>query len=148
MISPETLRRYPHFAAADDEGLAAIAMFSQMVTVPSDEYVFEEREDAEFFYVLTRGEIDLLVDLGDGRDIVVDTLVAGELVGWSALVPPHTRRLAAVARGDVELIATDAEQLRAFCDANAEFGYKLTRRVVEAVGHRLNGARMQLAAAD
>ena len=105
MLSPETLRRYPHFAGLDHCMLKALAMAGEKVTVKQDEWLFYEGEQADALYLVLSGAVELMVALDPKGAYHVDlcTLVEGDLLGWSAVVEPGIYRLSAVTISDTTL---------------------------------------------
>jgi CRP-like cAMP-binding protein len=146
MISPEMLRRYPYFAGIKDESLKAVAMISEERSAAAGAVLFREDEPANHLFILAEGEVDIRYAVGGGEHKSVDTLVGGDLMVWTAVVPPHKTHSTAVARKDVRLVAIDAPKLRALCEQDPLLGFRLMSGIAEAVSHRLHGAGVQLAA--
>jgi len=146
MISPETLRRYPHFAMLGDESLKRLAMLSEERCYESKSRLFVEGGAADLLYVLVEGSVDLSTLDGRGRRRIVGTLVGGDLMALSAVIPPHTLRFSGVARERTRVIATDGPGLRRLVSEDHELGYRLLRAVATALRQRLEGTRHELAA--
>lgn len=147
MTSPELLRRFPYFTAGGEEALKAIAMLAEVVRLAPGERLFREGDNAECLYVVTGGEVFIQLRLGSGHNVVVDFMVEGDLVGWSAVSEPYSYRASCVARKETELIAIEAKGLRNLIEEYPKLGRQLLREVVRALTHRLEGAWVQLAAA-
>jgi len=145
MISPEVLRGLPYFAGAGEESLKALAMGSEERTFQAGQVLFREDQPAEQLYILTRGEVDIQYDLNTGEHRTVDTLVAGDLLVWSALVRPYRTTALGIARRESAAIAIDARRLRELCDQDRELGFSLMKEIAQTTSHRLEGARVQLA---
>jgi CRP-like cAMP-binding protein len=148
MISPEVLRRYSYFANISDESLKQLAMMAEEKRVPAGTVMFREGDTAAHLSIILAGEIDIQYELGSGEMRTVDVLTAGDILGWSALIEPYRYTAIATATQDVVLARIDGPQLRALCEADAQLGYRLVVQVAKLLGHRLEGARIQLAAAD
>jgi len=148
MISPEMLRRYPYFAAISDDSLKQIAMIAEEKTVPADTVMFNENDPADEFFIIVEGEVNIQYRLGSGELRTVDTLTPGDLLIWSALVEPHRTTAVGTTTKDCKLIAVDAAKLREICTADPMVGYRLVTQVARLLAHRLEGARVQLAAVD
>jgi len=145
MISPEQLRRYPYFANISEEALREVAMISDEATAEVGQTLFKEDDLADTMYILGDGEVDLKYTLGDGQQRVVDTLVAGDLLVWSALVEPYRCITTGVARKPCKLISINGPKLRALCEQNKDLGYRMLISVTQCLATRLEGARVQLA---
>ena len=108
MISPERLRAYPYFAGANEESLRELAMASEELTFQEGQVLFREDQTAEHLYILIRGEVDIQYELNTGEHRTVDTVVAGDVLVWSALVRPYRTTALAIARRMSEVIAIDS----------------------------------------
>jgi CRP-like cAMP-binding protein len=158
MISPELLRRYPHFAGISDACLKSVATISDEVDFAAGEEIFEESaafkatsrlyekgKEANHLMLLTEGEVDIAFTLGSGEKTVVGTLVAGDLMAISALIPPYHLTASGIAREAGKTIRIEAEGLRHLCDENPELGYRLMQSVSKALMRRLQSTRIELA---
>ena len=148
MISPELLRRYPYFADVSEESLRNVAMISVEENVPAGTVIFHEGDKAENLYILVEGEVDIDYTLGSGELRTVDTLVAGELIMWSALVEPFKSTAIGTVRKDSKIIAIDGEKLRDLSEADHDLGYRMLICLTKLLAARLEGARVQLATID
>jgi CRP/FNR family cyclic AMP-dependent transcriptional regulator len=148
MISPEVLRRYPYFATINEETLKAVAMMAEERVVAPGTEMFREGDPAGTLNLITKGEVDIQYILGNGEHRTVDTLVDGDLLGWSALVEPHKYTANAIARKETHFVAIDGEKLRTLCTTDPQLGYRLLTQIAKLLAHRLDGARVQLATVD
>jgi CRP/FNR family transcriptional regulator, cyclic AMP receptor protein len=148
MISPEILRRYPYFTAAQDEGLRVLAMMCDEVTVPSGTVMFREGDKVDKLFILVDGEVDIQYMRGSGELRTVDTIVPGELLMWSALVEPYKSTAVVTTRQNSKLIAVDAEKLRAYCAKDLKVANDMLLNVTKKLAMQLEGARIQLATID
>ncbi|MBI4580856.1 MAG: cyclic nucleotide-binding domain-containing protein [Planctomycetes bacterium] len=146
MISPEALRRYIYFTTVSEPSLRQVAAISEEKTARKGDVLFREGEEATHLHILIEGEVDVQYELGDGSHQTVDTLVAGDLMVWSSVLEPHTTHSMGVARTNVRLVAIDAPRLRALMESDPVLGYRLMSGVAREVSHRLEGARVRLAA--
>jgi CRP-like cAMP-binding protein len=148
MISPEILRRYPYFAAAQEDGLRVLAMICDEVAVPAGTVMYREGDKADKLYILVEGEVDVQYTLGSGELRTVDTIVPGELMMWSALVEPYKSTAVVTTRQNSRLIAVDAEKLRSYCASDHKVANDVLLHLTKMLATRLEGARIQLATID
>lgn len=147
MISTEILRRYPLFAGQDAEILKQIAGLAKEKEVEAGTWLFFDGEVAKTLYVLMEGSLDLTLDVGDlGQQKVekITPLIEGEVVGWSALLPPHIYTLGAQTIENSRLIAFDGTELRQLLDNNPESGYLLLKKLAEGISRRFASKCTQL----
>lgn len=146
MISVEALRHYPHFSGISNHHLKAVAMISDVLKFKKGDRLFQEGNTATHLMFLKSGEINIVYRLGDGREVVADTLVAGDTLAWSSVLSPHRLTASGVGNKDGSLILIEAEGLRKLCDENVEFGYLLMREIARTLRSRLSAMRVQAAA--
>ncbi|MBN2578662.1 MAG: cyclic nucleotide-binding domain-containing protein [Pirellulales bacterium] len=145
MISSEVLRRYPYFAGIHEESLKRLAMIAEEKRIPAATRVFNEGDPADKMSVIVKGEVHVQYLLGNNELRTVDTLVDGEILGWSAMIAPYKMTAHCTATKDTELVCLDARKLRELCDEDPRLGYQLTIEIAKLLAHRLEGARVQLA---
>ena len=109
--------------------------------------LFREGDPAKYFSIILAGEVSIQYLLGNDELRTVDTLVPGDLLGWSALIEPYRYTAIGTTTKDTELARIDGAKIRDLCDKDPLLGYRLTTQVARLLGHRLEGARIQLAAA-
>ncbi len=146
MTSPEMLRRWPYFAGISDASLKALAMIAEEKAVAAGTHLFGEGDPAEAMNVIVKGEVNIEYILGDGQRRTVDTLVDGDILGWSALVEPYKYTAIGTATKPTQMITIHAKKLRDLCENDPHLGYQLTTQIAKLLAHRLEGARVQLAA--
>jgi CRP/FNR family cyclic AMP-dependent transcriptional regulator len=80
-----------------------------------------------------------------GRDpLVVSTVTARGVIGWSWLLPPHRVQFDVVALDPTTTLAVDATALRHACEADHELGYRITVHLAHILASRLEATRLQL----
>jgi len=107
--------------------------------------VLSEGADTPFLGVVEAGRVALRLrvpELGDRLTIV--TVEPGELLGWSAVVPPYRATVDAIATTPARLMAIDATKLRAELGRQPELAAELLPLVLESVSHRLSASWSQL----
>jgi CRP-like cAMP-binding protein len=114
--------------------------------VPAGTELFHEGDPADALSILVDGEVRIQYTMGNNELRTVDTLIQGDLVGWSALVEPYKMTSVATACTDCRLVVVDALRLRELCDRDPSLGYRLLEQVARLLADRLEGARVQLAA--
>jgi CRP-like cAMP-binding protein len=118
---------------------AVRALGTRRMLSPGD-VLFTLGEPAEELYLITRGRIALTLPLqvsGSTEDVLVEERLAGETIGWSALIPPHRFTLKASAPLETELLAFSRAALLEHFSAHPEVAYTVTRNVAAVMGHRL-----------
>lgn len=138
------LAGHPFFTGLKPQTLSLIAACASSLEVDSGKYVFHEGEEALYFYILSEGKV-LLESFDAQLGVVpIETIRAGEVLGWSWLFAPYRWHFSAKALESVQAVALDANCLREVCERDHDFGYMLVRQVAQVVIQRLQATRLQL----
>jgi CRP-like cAMP-binding protein len=108
------------------------------------ELLLREGEPAATLYLLRRGRVGIEVHAADRGTVIVETVGAGGVVGWSWMVPPYRWSFDARALEPVGALALDGVCLRGKADADPAFGYALVQRIASMLLDRLQGTRTRL----
>lgn len=77
------------FGALTKEHREQLMPLAREVSFATDERIFNEGGKADRFWIIHTGTVALDVHVPGRRAAVIETVGAGELLGWSWLVPPH-----------------------------------------------------------
>jgi CRP/FNR family transcriptional regulator, cyclic AMP receptor protein len=135
----------PVFAGLDDRYAEQLAGCSQTIGFEAGESLFREGEPADVFYVVRRGRVALELFVPGRGALTIETVDAGEVVGWSWLFPPYTWHFDARASAPVRAVAVDGACIREKCDRDPGLGYELMQRFSAVLLERLNATRLRLA---
>ncbi len=140
----ELLGGHRFFAGLGSSAVQLIAGCASNVHFAAGDYIFGEGEAAGRFYVIRHGRVALEIHSPTRGTLVIDTMDEGEVLGWSWLVPPYRYFGDARAVTPVSAIALDGTCLRGKCEADAELGYQLLKRVTTVMYQRLQSTRVRL----
>ena len=118
------LRDVPLFEGLTPAQLEVIAGCGSNVQFREGELLFKDRDPAESFYVLRHGSVALETFVPARGAVVIETLEAGEVVGWSWLFPPYQWHFDARAVSLVRATSFDGVCLRGKCDERPEAGVR------------------------
>ncbi|MEV4535972.1 cyclic nucleotide-binding domain-containing protein [Asanoa sp. NPDC049518] len=135
----DLLRAQPLLIGLNDWQLGRLAPLAHRSMFHAGRRVFHPGDPADRLWLIVAGRVD--VDLpGPGR-VVVDTLGAGNALGWSWLLPPYRWQFGAVAVETTQTVALDGPALRQLCDSDPTLGYPLTLALLHVVADRLRATR-------
>jgi CRP/FNR family cyclic AMP-dependent transcriptional regulator len=106
--------------------------------------IFQEHSNAKGFWLIRDGFVNLDIRVPGRGDVIVETLGAGDVLGWSWMFPPYRWHFGAVVAEPVLAIAVDGEGARGLCEVEPAFGYELTKRFMAVVVGRMQASRMRL----
>jgi len=108
------------------------------------EVIFHEGDPANRFYLIENGKIALESYVKNKGMTLIQTIGAGEVLGWSWLFPPYFWHFDAHALEPTNAIFLYATPLREECESDHELGYELLKRMAEVMLRRLQATRRQL----
>jgi CRP-like cAMP-binding protein len=141
MISPEILRRYSFFAGLDEAFMKKLAMAGEEVVLADGVWLFHEGDRADSFFVIVRGSVQLKARLPGGRYTDLESLVEGDLVGWSAVCDPNFYTYSAFTPTGARLLRMSGQSVREAMQDNPEMGYRLMCQFSQVIGKRLTNLR-------
>ncbi len=118
----------------------AVLALGRRINLTAGAVLFKMGDAAEHLYLITRGRLALTLPmqlLGHEKDVLAEERVAGETVGWSALIPPHRFTLKATSPMESEVLALPRVALLEHFAAQPAIGYLVTRNVAALMGERL-----------
>src|SRR5215469_14300567 len=132
------------FEDLDDDERALIAGCGQNVHFAEGEYIFRDGEAADSFFLIRHGSVALEAFVPTRGHVVIETIEAGEVLGWSWLFPPYRWHFDARVVEPTRAIALDGVCLRTKGEADHDLGYELVKRVAQIMMQRLQATRLQL----
>ena len=132
------------FEDLDDDERALIAGCGRNVHFAEGEYIFREGEAADSFLLVRHGSVALEAFVPTRGPVVIETLEAGEVLGWSWLFPPYRWHFDARVVEPVRATAFDGVCLRGKCDDDPRLGYRLMGRFARVLIERLQSTRLRL----
>ena len=137
------LRRHHFVEAFEPAHVDKLAALATPARFERDHVLFHEGDECNDFYLITAGLIALEVE-EPGSTLRVQTLGAGDELGWSALLMASGKYFQARALDRVEALAFDGPTLLAECKRDPAFGFALMQRLLGVVAARLQATRLQV----
>jgi CRP/FNR family transcriptional regulator, cyclic AMP receptor protein len=121
-----------------------LAELGRTVQVKAGEVMMREGDPADFLAIVVDGRVGLRMRVPERGQVTILTVEPGDVIGWSAIVPPYRSTSTPVALVDTELAYFDGPTLRASLAQDAQFAADFYPVLLKAVSRRLEGTRMQL----
>ena len=140
----EVVAQSPVFGGMTREHLELIAGCAQNTGFEAGQYLFHEGDQADTFYLVRHGRVMLETFVPGRGAVTVETVDAGDVVGWSWLFPPYRWHFDARALDMVRAVAFDGACLRGKIEGDHTLGYELLSRFSPVMLERLQATRLQL----
>jgi CRP/FNR family cyclic AMP-dependent transcriptional regulator len=139
----EILREHPFLEGFKSEHIRKMAEMALEVQFGRDQIIFREGQESGLFFLIVSGKVALEVS-APGRIFRVQTLEAGEELGWSSVLGEGGKHFQARSLETVRALAFEGARLRQACEQDPSFGYALMRQLLKVVAERLQATRLQL----
>lgn len=137
------LRKHHFVEAFEPAHVDKLAALANPVSFARDHVLFHEGDECNDFYMIISGMIALEVE-EPGSTLRVQTLAAGDELGWSALLMASGKYFQARALEPVEALAFNGPDLLAECKRDPAFGFAFMYRLLGVVAARLQATRLQV----
>ena len=138
---------HPFLAGMERRDLALLTDCAMVVNFAPGQLIFQEGDLANRFYLIESGRVVLEANGPGAERIVIDSIGAGDLLGWSWIFPPHVWHFSARAVKPTVAIFFYGTILREYCERNHSLGYELFKRMSAVMVKRLQATREKMASA-
>lgn len=139
MVSPEVIRRYPYFSGMSIERINLLANIADEIECEKDQYFHHKGEEIDKVYLLVEGEVSLITSFPQqDKEVVINTMGAGDVFGWTSLLPPHTAGAGAKTVTNCKLVEFSAKDLRIKFEEDFQFGYLMMIKIAQIIRERLD----------
>ena len=137
------LQRHPFVEDFDALHVDKLAAMAVRVRFDRDHMIFREGDEYSDFYLISSGLVALEIAAPD-HTFRVQTLAAGDELGWSALLMGRGKHFQARVLERIDALSFDGGELLAACKHDTHFGFVFMHRLLGVVAERLQATRLQL----
>ena len=138
------LHEHQFMADIDPKHVEKIAEHSSLKIFKMGDYLSRRGDPADCFYLIRNGVVAIEVFHPAKGPLTVETLDAGNVLGWAWLVPPYKWSFDARAMELTRGICIHADWLRKYCEQDHDVGYLIVKRFMLVMAERLEATRIQL----
>jgi len=138
------LADHPFLRGMSADCVALLGAAAVAVSVPAGRRLFDEGAPADKCWLLTRGNVALDLHMPGQRNLIVETLGSGDVIGFSWLSPPHVWQFGAETVEPTGAFELDGAAVTALCDTHPDLGYQIALRMLAAAVRRLQATRIRL----
>ena len=147
VIEPMAIRvaLHPFLAGLNRTQLALLSDCAVAACFKNGETILRQGELADRFYLIETGKVVLESETDYGLPVPIETIGAGQLLGWSWMFPPYVWHFTARAIAPTKAIFFYGTLLRQYCERDHSLGYELLKRMSAVMVNRLQTAREKMA---
>jgi CRP/FNR family cyclic AMP-dependent transcriptional regulator len=151
----DILRRTDIFYDLTSAQLEMLASICEERVVRLGDIIFEENNQGDEMFVISRGAVEILVDPsivgGPGAKkrgsmpVTIATLRGGQTFGEIALVDQGLRTASArCAETETQLLAIQRNKFMKLCDTYPEMGYRVMRNIAADLAFKIRGSDLAI----
>jgi len=131
-------------AGLSPEAVERLAAIGTIRELPPGVEVTREGTVTEALMVVISGRVALRTLVPERGMITILTVESGDIVGWSAIVPPYRGTATGITIEPVTLVELPGDRLRQLLRGDHALAASLYPRVLQAASRRLAATRFQL----
>ena len=135
---------HPFLAGMNATQLALLRDCAIAVHFKKGQTISREGDLANRFYLIESGKVTLESGEKSGNPLIIETIGAGDLLGWSWMFPPYVWNFTARATESTDAIFFYGTILREYCERDPSLGYELFKRMAPVILRRLQAARKKM----
>jgi CRP/FNR family transcriptional regulator, cyclic AMP receptor protein len=131
-------------AGLSPDTVARLAAIAEIRELPPGSEVVHEGQVTEALSIVLSGRVALRTLVPERGMVTILTVEQGDVVGWSAVVPPFRATSVGIAIEPVTLLELPGEKLRQLLRSDHALAASVYPRILQIVGRRLAVTRLQL----
>lgn len=135
---------HPFLAGMNRAQLVLLADCAVSVRFEPGDIILSEGGQADRIFLIETGKVILESGRDYGERVVVDTIGAGDLLGWSWMFAPYVWQFTARAVEPTRAIFFAGPVLREYCERDHSLGYELLKRLTAVMNRRMQNARRKM----
>jgi CRP/FNR family cyclic AMP-dependent transcriptional regulator len=137
--NPSPLRRVPLFVDLDEAELAELSTSLHRRRHPKGQFIFNQGDPGASMCLIVAGRVQISVASPEGKELVLNQLGPGDVVGEMALLDGEPRSADAICQEACELLVLQREDFVRFLEAHP----RVALRLLEVVSRKLRHTSRQ-----
>ena len=144
LLGPNLLGETGFGSALPPSARSRLAPYLTMATYQPGDLILREGDPTTALGIVARGRVALRLRVPERGPTTILTVEAGDVIGWSAVVPPYRATSTVIALLPTDLVRIDGPALREALDADPVLAAAVYPALLRAMARRLTGTRLQL----
>lgn len=132
------LREFKIFDELNDRELEQIAKIAKTETLGPGARLTEIGAPASRTYLIKSGSVTISVHDTHDKEMPVDAVGSGDVIGWSALTGPYIYTAACTCAEPSTLIVLNGARMRELFEANNHIGYRVLKGMGSVIARRMS----------
>ena len=140
----QDLQIIPLFEGMEPCDVQLLIPLMDEVNFPLNSVIFAQDQYADYFYILSRGEVEIRYKPYDGPFLKVATVAKGDIFGWSSVLRHECYTSAAISVMDSCTLRIAGKALQELCEKHPDTGLILLERLSRVISSRLNATQSEV----
>jgi CRP-like cAMP-binding protein len=146
LTEAEDLREFKIFDELNERELEIIAKIAKTEELGKGAYLTQAGASATNLYLIKKGLVSIMSLRPGGKEVPVDEVGPGQVVGWSTLTGPYLYTASTVTAEKSTLIVVNGNKLREVFEVNNHIGYRVLKGIGYVVARRMAAIEAKCAA--
>jgi CRP-like cAMP-binding protein len=139
------LRVFKIFDELNERELESVAKIAKTETLGAGAYLTELGTPASRLYLVKEGSVTISVPGASDREVAVDEVGPGDVIGWSAVTGPYLYTASSETSQPTTLIVLNGARLRELFEANNHIGYRVLKGIGAVISRRMGAIERKCA---
>ena len=135
---------HPFLAGMNRKHVALLTDCAISAHFSKGQVILREEDQASRFYLIESGKVIIESGKVYGQPVIIDTIGAGDLLGWSWMFSPYTWQFTARASKPTTAIFFYGTICGRYRERDHSLGYELLKRMAAVMTRRLQAARQKM----
>lgn len=126
-----TLKDFDFFKPLPDDVIVDLSDRFQVVDLEPDEVLFNKGDQGDALYLLREGRLKMVGTDSEGKEVVLNQVGPGAIIGEMALIDREPRSAGVVAMGEVSLLKLSTEDFLGTMREQPEMGLEIARTLIQ-----------------
>ena len=139
------LREFKIFEELNERELESVAKIAKTETLGPGARLTELGAPASRLYLVKEGVVDVAVPGPGEKEVVVDQVGPGDVIGWSTLTGPYLYTASCSCADRCTLIVLNGSRMRELFEMNNHIGYRVLKGMGSVISRRVTAIERKCA---
>ncbi len=145
LTEADDLREFKIFEELNERELETVAAIAKTEELGKGARLTRAGSPASNLYLVKSGRVTIMSTDPGGKEVAVDEVGPGQVVGWSALTGPYIYTATTMTTEKSTIVVISGTKLRRIFEINNHIGYRVLKGIGYVVSRRLSGMEGKMA---
>lgn len=142
-MKPSDLKQFVILSYLTDAMLEKLVPITDVLSFDINEYVFKQGDDADRFYMVSRGKVLLEQRITETLTVSLSAIKPGFSFGWSAMLDHESYSTDAICAEPTRIYSFKSKHIKALMQEDHRLGFILSQRLLVLIKKRFDARTEQ-----